>query len=425
MNSRQYASKKHHDNRKMRRQYQSHRHTNQSDSNRRIAEHTVKLTPEHVIVFQQAVNAHNNHSAAKQTAFCVFLLSSLLLLSVATYSASNSQNEENDDALGTCNGDTNNSTTCKIPPASLYNLSIKELNKSDIKDCGNYGYFTAVKTCSISGEKFDMWAIKEKGFFSGDHIHTINVKLREFNRLLMGKIGIMQPEREIFHEPKGYYKSSFFNAGVEKKYQAELYYSVKNARDFVSFDQLTKTISPKENACKVAAKSMREKIGETGIAKLAVASTFMHDVIERNKAWGYSDKGLMILGSDYSPNSIESYSMGPGGIEPGYYSHILYMPDLFNRNHIYFSMDTLKHMEDFYSQLSSLEPPHISANLFHSIRQACEKACHEAILEAQTKYTLKPHEPIQHVNDLLRDKLKHQLLPLIDAATFKSPLQCH
>lgn len=427
MHSRQYNNRKHHDNRKARYQYNAKHKTNfndtrhdskRSDFYHQHAQQPFELTPELAIILQQAFDRKNKSSNIK-TAFCIFLITSILLYSVATYSASD--NHSTNDNGNSVNPNTN---TCKAPPASLYGQPVKQLNHGQVSDCRDYGHAAAVKTCSIFGSKHHMWAIKEKDFFARDHIATLDIKMHQYNEQLMAHIGIAQPDSAIFYEPDGYCESSFFSAGTQR-YQAELYYGIKQPNKFVSFHDLPDK-ARQANITQPVETILREIIGEAGIAKLAVASTFMHHIIDQKKNWGLSDMGLMVLGSDYAPDSIESYSMGLGGIEPGYYSHILTMPERFKENKLYFSIETLKQMEHFYNQLSSIAPPHhITANLFESIRHACEKSCRETALSVQNMSLYSQNEPTHIANDVLREQLKHYLLPIIDAATFKSPLQCH
>lgn len=412
--------------------YKRHQRQPAHDDHHQAA--AVRPEPAFVLPFEAMLLADdfrfgNRHRvSASQRFFCLFMMTNLLVFSLSVHRTSAQTLSTQREAKR----EMDHQASTEEVPAVLHGYPVETLRASQLTDCqyqdSSFAY--AQKTCLVNGQRHTMYAIRQPGFFAGRG-PVLNTPIQEYNEHVLTNIGVLQPEKHVYYEKNGYYKSRFFvGEGEDDKHLAELFLSIKHDDQFVSYAQLLRGaeqyfsglgIADAHARDTLAAKAVRTKIGEVGLAKLAVAHTFMH---LGSGSWGITNQELMVLFSDYRPTTIESYSMGLGGIERGYYSHIRSMMTYFAERQLYFSLETVTQMEIFYRQIASMDaPPHVSPVLFQSICDACEKACH-AVSQSRGK-TERADQPNAAIHQALRVELEQRLLPIIDAATARSSLNCY
>ncbi|MGL5742457.1 MAG: hypothetical protein ACRCXC_07875 [Legionella sp.] len=280
-------------------------------------------------------------------------------------------------------------------------LPIQDVS-SLIKDCfqKNNGV-SAGKICDIGNIRHYLKAVET------DKIATerlSNSLLGIYNTaLLKNNMHITAPNVSLVFEKDGRYIS---RDGVEAK--ASLYLASAHVQNFTLMNKLEKVAHRKfrlqhlkhststltyEN---IKRQELVAHIGESGIAKLAVAGTFFQDLVANTANWGYNDTGLVIIDVDHSPGTLEIYlseaSRLPGNIE------------------LDFSLHTVKLMLNSYQEMQRNEAPVIHSKVdmpqafYARLLQLYIQACTKAIVQIEQELpALKEQQPSQKVNDILRE----------------------
>lgn len=225
-------------------------------------------------------------------------------------------------------------------------------------------------------------------------------------------IGINIPNIRFIYEKDGQYTSS--EGQVVK---AENYLASEFVEGFTKFkdisSQYTRTMRKSHHLRRmkiddaVIQAGIREKvvdqIGEVGLAKLAVAGTFIQDLVMNEGNWGIANNELVIIDADHSPQSLEEYL-----------TEATKMPGNINMD---FSIQTLEHMISTYDQMSHKMPiffhPQVDFTVenYHFLIDQYLIACNNALNQIKTTHPdLPSHMPSKFVNDALSKAFRKQLL---------------
>lgn len=173
------------------------------------------------------------------------------------------------------------------------------------------------KICIIEEKKYYM------KLFEDDHQNQI---LGFYNiKFIKNNIGITVPNAQIFSE------------------NAKFYFASEAVPDFVSASSLN---SYKKDPNKYR-DMLVEKIGENGISKLMVATTFIDDLNLDN--WGYDKNGLVIVDMDRAPRTLEEY--------------ILNAKMILESNSVPLTLNNIKEMREIYITMQTKPLPTIDATV--------------------------------------------------------------
>lgn len=133
-------------------------------------------------------------------------------------------------------------------------------------------------------------------------------------------------------------------------------------------------------------KSLVEKIGESGLAKLIVASIFFLDLHGSN--WGIANSELVLIDIDRSPQYLDDYLTGVAGETP-----------------FDFSLNTISEMYMIFQSMYNKPLPKIHESVdmteerHHSLLEIYSSICREVLYKGQVA-GLNPKEPSRKINQL-------------------------
>lgn len=232
-------------------------------------------------------------------------------------------------------------------------------------------------------------------------------------------MGVNIPNVRLVYEKNGQYISSDGQA-----VKAENYLASEFVEGFTSFKDIssrhTRMMRKSHHLRKVDLNDaiiqagIREKIvgqmGEVGLAKLAVAGTFIQDLVMNDGNWGVANNKLVIIDADHSPQSLEEYLMEAAK-----------MPVNINLD---FSIQTLEHMISTYNQMLHKMPiafhPKVDFTLenYRFLMGQYLIACNKTLDQIKTTQPGLPRDkPSKEINQALSDALRKQLLEYTKAGS--------
>ena len=265
---------------------------------------------------------------------------------------------------------------------------------------------SAGKVCFINGKehwlKVCKGKIKDQNRYSNIMLGIYNLAFIEEN------IGVQTPNVTLIHERNGTYRCS-----ANKLHTGEYYLASEFVEDFLSFESILDTCSrhalksmSKDNPIskeELVHSTIIQKIGERGLAQVAVVGTFIQDVVGNPGNWGVAKNKLVIIDADHSPESVEDHLI-----------EAVKMPRNIN---MHFSIKTIKHMESIYKSMRRKSPVHIHPTVnfpieeYHDLIGQYITACRNAIKILNNIYpALSLNTPSPLINEALSDALKHQLI---------------
>lgn len=288
-------------------------------------------------------------------------------------------------------------------PASVFyqGLLAKDISQQT-KDCKKkrHGVSTG-KTCEISNIKYYLKVMepsdKAVACNRSELLGMYNLKF------INQTMGITVPNVNLVYE-----KNGVFTTHSNDERSAELYVASQEVEHFTPGSQadkkahkeylIQKTRSILFNVDKKTLRRIElvKNMGESGIAKLAVAGTFCQDLVNNDDNWGYNRKGLVIVDADHSPHSLEEYlgesSRMPGNIE------------------LDFSLHTVLLMRLIYKKMLEKSPPKMEPGIdmarsfYKQLLQLYIVACDIAVSKiTKIEPDLSPYKPSSIVNDALRE----------------------
>ena len=221
--------------------------------------------------------------------------------------------------------------------------------------------------------------------------------------LLKNSLDVTVPEVYIVFEENGTY---FLQDKTEVP--AVFYVASKEVDSFTTASDLLKKMHREllvqqqknphstPNLASIKRQLIVSKIGESGIAKLAVAGTFVQDLISNDGNWGYNAQGLVIIDVDNSLSSLDEYLAEAARV---------------HRNiELDFSINTIKMMQQYYAIMlqRSLPVIHPSVDIngifYQTLIHLYLRACNNALLKIKKQYPeLAVELPTKEVNNLLTE----------------------
>ncbi len=287
-------------------------------------------------------------------------------------------------------------------PSLFYKgLLVRDVSEN-IENCGKKTHGkSAGKICDIDGVRHYLKVVETENEHPGSKTNSL---LGVYNlALINNNLGVTVPSVFIAFEEKGAYP-----ADEDVIASASFYVASKSVENFTTGSDLIKKITREhrllQNKHPFLTQSLEvrkreqivSKIGESGLAKLAVAGTFFQDVVNNDGNWGYDKNGLVIVDADNSPGSLAEYiaeaARVPRNIE------------------LDFSINTIKAMRKNYQSMLEKGLPviHQSVDMDGLFYQSLVKlyigACDKALLRLKTEYPTLPAEvPTTVVNDILSE----------------------
>lgn len=285
-------------------------------------------------------------------------------------------------------------------PTLFFNqIHVKDVSR-EITQCGKKMYgLSAGKTCHIGGIRHYLKVVETEAKHPDRKTNSL---LGLYNlAFIRNNLGVNVPIVFMTYEKNGVYP-----AEGDSDVPASFYVASKEVSNFSTGGELFKKINREfliqkgkslfltQDLKSKKRNGVVEKIGEEGIAKLAVAGTFMQDLINNDGNWGYDDKGLVILDVDNSPSDLEEYlaeaARVPRNIE------------------LDFSLNTVKLMREFYEKMLKKSLPIVHPNLdmsddfYKNLIKIYLSACDSAILKISGHAPTLPADlPKPIVNDIL------------------------
>ena len=214
-------------------------------------------------------------------------------------------------------------------------------------------------------------------------------------------LGITVPNACLIYEENGQY----YSFASKSQVAASVYLASEKINNFKEINKLEKEyfdtcyrpkLVEKISLALFVREKLINKIGESGLAKIAVAGTFFDDLISNSGNWGYNDQGLVIIDVDHSPGSLAEYLK-----HAAYVSGDAYFD---------FSLNTISMMKDLYKEMLTRSPPilhdttNMSDEFYQLLVQLYVKACDLAILTIETKYpALQANEVSHTINNILSE----------------------
>ncbi|CDZ77142.1 hypothetical protein BN59_01424 [Legionella massiliensis] len=319
----------------------------------------------------------------------------------------------------------NSTTVVPTPPSSQALPSVplvaKDLSSNlqlqmgiQLRDCQSKSNgVSAGKICLIQGKKHNL---KAWGNVDGAEDRYSNILLGMHNLYFIKEnIGISIPNIKLIYEKNGKYVSS-----VGQKVRAEKYLASEFVEDFNNFKDLsrnyTRTVIKANHFRKSTApyleleenirENIIEQIGEEGLAKLAVAGTFIQDLVMNNGNWGIANNTLVVVDADHSPQSLEEYL-----------AEATKMPRNINLG---FSIQTLEHMATIYKEMQQKLPirfhPKVDFNVedYQFLVDQYLISTNQALEKLKATYPDLPSDkPSKLVNKALSDAFRNQFLEYI------------
>lgn len=289
-----------------------------------------------------------------------------------------------------------------------------------IRDCNQKtNGVSAGKICVIKDKKY-LLKVCEEG--EGDRYSNILLGMHNLY-FVQENIGIDVPRIKLVHEKNGRYISSSGDVMKAEKYLASEF--IENFTGFKSIiTQCTRSViklnhrkgsTPDELQIKRAIREkVVEQIGEAGIAKLAVAGTFVQDLVMNEGNWGGANGKLVVIDADHSPQSIEEYL-----------TEAMKMPGNINLD---FSVQTLEHMAATYNQMLYKRPilfhPKVDFTVenYEFLVSRFLTACTQAIDKIKAIHPHLPSDkPSKLVNGALSNTLRAQFLDYTQAERISPP----
>ncbi len=278
---------------------------------------------------------------------------------------------------------------------------VKDVSR-DISHCEKKTHgLSAGKICDIGGIRHYLKVVETENAHPGRKTNSL---LGIYNlALLRNSLSVTVPSVFMAFEKDGSYP-----ADIEVVAPASFYVASKTVQHFETGRELIKKIHRQQhlyqiknpfltqNLSSIKREQIVAKIGEHGLAKLAVAGTFFQDLVNNDGNWGFDNRGLVIIDVDNSPATLQEYlaeaARMPGNIE------------------LDFSMNTIIAMKKNYLDMLQKELPviHHSVDMKGIFYQALVKiyieACNRALMRIREKYpTLLSHIPTPVVNDILSE----------------------
>ena len=265
------------------------------------------------------------------------------------------------------------------------------------------------KICAISHREFLLKAVDQPP----ENTFQPSMDDAFQNLRLFQKLGTRTPNTVFIEEKRGAYTHN------GKYYYSDRYLASELINTFIDANTL------KKQAVREFYKTIRNKLckkifeketftrnylvkqigGESGLAQLAVSSSFCDDIAPNGANWGSSLQKLIIIDADLSPQDIEGYlqlaSKMP--IEIG----------------ISLSQETIQEMLKIYEKMLK-NPEKYSFHLTHLIQNeylllisTMQTACRNVIERLSTNNN-SPHHP-KKVNDMLSEEIETQRLFFIES----------
>ena len=232
--------------------------------------------------------------------------------------------------------------------------------------------------------------IADKTFYMKGIVKSETAKKEMFNQKFVKEMmGITVPVSKIFHEKDGvvFYK---YGPLAGKKGSANFFIASEAVDGFVSASDANFDYSDM--------RKIIEKIGETGVANLAVANMFFKDLCPEN--WGYNQHGLVLIDVDSSPHDLQGYfSLAMDGLDPS--------------NRVTLSLDNLREMRKIYKEMLAKPLPsidgktYISKQVYTTVLESYIQASTDAIAVIQTQHaSLDSSKHYKCVNDALKNSIR-------------------
>jgi hypothetical protein len=282
-----------------------------------------------------------------------------------------------------------------------HNLIVRDIS-GDSSDCTKKTYgVSAGKVCMIKGVRHFLKVVETDG---RKHDRKTNSLLGIHNlQFVQQNLEVTIPKVFMAYEKDGIYSSS---SSKEMNVPAQFYVSSQEVSHFKTGSALMKKATrefliQQRRALPVTQRfedirraHIVETIGESGVAKLAVAGTFIQDLVNNDGNWGYNEHGLVIVDADNSPANLQEYmaeaARVPRNIE------------------LDFSINTIKMMRDIYNAMLSRPLPsiHKSINMSGQFYQTLVKiyscVCEATIAQIAGRYPdLADGTPTPEVNAIL------------------------
>lgn len=239
------------------------------------------------------------------------------------------------------------------------------------------------KICQLDGSKYYLKA-------------ATKLSLREvFAREFANKnIGVRAPDTELLYEANGRVCNYFGMSIVKSEY-----YVASKAID--AFKAAASLVSSNSQGFFASGKQIRAnyvaRIGEQGIAKFVVASTFYEDLHLEN--WGYNAYGLVLIDVDTMPDNIA-----------GFFDVAIDNIGLLARKGMLLSLNNIREIKLNYEKMQHKSLPKVhksvdmSKDMYSALTKAYQEVCEYAIQKIKLKVpNLKDFEPDSCINDILEE----------------------
>ena len=266
------------------------------------------------------------------------------------------------------------------------------------------------KICTISERQFLLKAVDQPP----ENPFQPNMDDAFQNLRLFQKLGTRTPNTVFIEEKRGVYTHN------GKHYYSDRYLASELINSFVDANTL------KKQAVREFYKTIRNKLckkffeketftrnylvkqigGESGLAQLAVSSSFCDDIAPNGANWGSSNQKLIIIDADLSPKNIE-----------GYLQLASKMPTEIG---ISFTMMTIQEMVKIYEKmLKSPEKysshfPHLIENEYLLLISTMCSACRNVIKTFSNDQGQTPLCP-KKINELLTEEIEIQRLLFLNS----------
>ncbi|WP_019216023.1 hypothetical protein [Legionella tunisiensis] len=313
-----------------------------------------------------------------------------------------------------------NATSVALPAQSFPGWQLNQTDMShelaihhvagDIRACQQkMNGVSAGKICVIKGKKY-LLKVSEEGVEKRDRYSNILLGMHNLY-FVRENIGITIPNIKLIYEKNGQYISSGGEVVDAENYLASEF--IENFTGFKSIvTQSTRTLMKLNHRKGVTTgeleieEAIRQKVvgqvGEQGLAKLAVAGTFIQDLVMNEGNWGIANGKLVIIDADHSPQSLEEYLV-----------EATKMPGNIN---LASSIQTLEHMAVTYQKMLHKRPiyfhPEVDFTVddYEFLVNQYLTACTQAIDKIKTTHPQLPTDkPSKTINDALSTALRVQL----------------
>jgi hypothetical protein len=284
----------------------------------------------------------------------------------------------------------------------FYNGLVVRDVSSNIKNCHKKpDGRSAGKICTIDNELYYLKVVETENTHPGRKTHAL---LGIHNlALIHHTIGIIVPSVFIAFEAHGVYF-----ADEDAVAPASFYVASQSVDHFITAGALIQQVTrdhqivQKRNGIAtehlelIKREQIVSKIGEFGLAELAVAGTLFQDLVNNDGNWGYNTNGLVIVDVDNSPSSFEEYL-----------SEAVRVPQNIELS---FSVETILNMKRVYLNMLTKGLPVIddsvdmSGSFYQTLIQAYIDACDKTLLTlAKDHPDLPMRKPTNIVNRVLSD----------------------